>query len=280
MGMFREVTGTVTNFKLVNSYLANTDESSGWGYNGTIAAVLNGGTISKVYTNAITETVDSYAGGIVGNTSGATATVSQCQFDGTLNARCVLTGECGLTSGQSRAHANHVGGIIGAVVATNNNVTDCIFSGKIINECGAAHRTGGIIGGAPAAGKSSTILRCFSVGEFFADANSYHFSMIMDLRQGDGNTTLTNLDTVFADNYVLTQQLYNVDGSGVLNSGSNLTGCNKNSGITVPSTTRYTEAEMIAKIASDRDAGTSNLDFDTVWTYNEGALPTLTAFAD
>ena len=279
LGMFREVTGTVTNFKLVDSYLANTAEAD-YGYNGGIVAYLNGGTVSKVYTNAIIETVDSYAGGIVGFTGGTTATISECQFDGVLNARCYLDKACDATDGdQSRGHANHVGGITGAITATNNNVSDCIFSGKIINTCNKAHRTGGIIGGAPAAGKNATILRCFSIGEFRSDANSYHFSMIMDLRQGSSNTTLTNLETVFADNYVLTQKLYNLDGSATLNSDGNLTGCNKNSGITVPSTTRYTEAEMIAKIAADKEADTSNLDFDNVWVYEEGKLPTLKAFA-
>ena len=39
-------------------------------------------------------------------------------------------------------------------------------------------------------------------------------------------------------------------------------------------------AEPCKVIAADKEAGTSNLDFENVWTYEEGKLPTLTAFAD
>jgi hypothetical protein len=75
--------------------------------------------------------------------------------------------------------------------------------------------------------------------------------MIMDLRQDTGNTTLTNAATIFTDNYVLTQQLYNMAGTEKLNSGSNLTGCNANTvdgAKPIGSTRRFTEEEMIAYI--------------------------------
>ena len=271
MGLFREITstGTVKNFKLVNSHFENTVEAN-YGYNAAIASYLTGGTISQVYTDAYVVTIDSYAGGIVGATSGATATVTECQFDGLLMARCVLEGGCGLTSGTSRAHANWVGGIVGfGGASTATVISDCVFSGKIMNECHSSHRTGGIMGANEKG--TVTITNCFSYGElgtFNHPDNSYHFSMIMDGRGAAG--VPSNETTLYDCNYVLATPAYNASGD-TINSGSNIAGINGGN----VSTVRYTMAEMIAKIESDYAAGTSPLDYTNVWQFNADALPTL-----
>ena len=271
MGMFREVTGTVTNFKLVNSYFENTVDA-GWGYNGVIASALTGGTVSKVYTDAIIKTIDSYAGGIVGNTTGTTATVDQCQFDGVLLARCTLDGSCGLTGSQSRDHASYVGGMVGAGTATATTISNCYFTGRIMNECGGAHRTSGILGGQPSA-TSVTITGCVSIGKLSTLRNndSYHFAMFTDARLPDGTLSVpANNDTFFDTNYMLTTPAYASDGVTVINNGDTITGVTKGA-----STVRHTVEQMVADIEERLASDTSKLDFGNVWNYNPGELPTL-----
>ena len=268
LGLFREVAGTVTNFKLVNSYFANTVDST-WGYNGGIASYLNNGTISKVYTDAIVETTGAYAGGIVGFTGGTTATISECVFDGTLNARCHIDRPCDEANGTIRAHARYVGGIVGNLDATNTYVKDCIVSAMIINTDNGAHRTGGIAGGAYTNGKLVTITDCFSMAEFRADANSYHFNMVMDARNNSGKTQPVNVDTLFTDNYIMTTTLCTLGGK-TLNNGGNVTGGAELTATTV----RYTAEELATKVGCNAMA-TGALDFTNVWNYNKAAMPTL-----
>ncbi len=268
MGLFREVSGTLTNFKLVNSYFANTIDTT-WGYNGGIVAALTGGTLSKVYTDAIVETVGAYAGGLVGYTTGTTATISQCVFDGVLNARCYVDHACDNQYGAIRAHARYVGGVVGNLAATNTIVKDCVVTATILNTDNGAHRTGGIIGGAYDSGKTATITGCFSLADFRADVNSYHFNMIMDARNNSGTTQPTNAATLYTDNYVLTAQLHTLAGA-VLNDGGNLTGGNQVSSSTI----RYTADEMANKVGYAALA-TNNLDFVNIWKFNKNALPTL-----
>ncbi len=273
LGVFDEVTGTVTNFRLENSYLANLTESN-YGYNGGVVANLNGGTVSRIYSNAIVETVDSYAGGIVGCTSGASATITECQFDGKLAARCSLHNGC-VNSTNMREHARYVGGIAGALVATTNNITDCVVLGSIYNEDKGTHRTGGIAGGAPESGKAITIDRCFSLPNFRTlghTGDSYHFNMIMDCRGESGITTkLTNSATMFKDNYILNTKAYQADGLTVINGNTAVSGA-YSSGV---STIRYTREDMAKKIYDDLMAGTSKLDFGSTWMYQPNEIPAL-----
>ena len=273
LGMFGEVTGTVRGFRLENSYLANRAESN-YGYNGGVIACLKGGTVTQVYSSAIVETVDAYAGGIVGYTSGSSASISECQFDGRLVARCSLHNGC-VNSTSTREHARYVGGIAGALLATTNSITDCMVTGSIYNEDKGASRFGGIAGGAPESGKTITIDRCFSLVKFHTfghTGNCSHFNMIMDCR-GEGSVTTkpTNVNTLFEDNYMLTAKAYRADGVTTINSNGNVPGAT-NAGATI---IRYTLEEMITKVHDDLMAGNSKLDFVDTWLYRNNEIPAL-----
>lgn len=270
MGLFRENSGTITNFKLVNSHLENTDDSGNYGYNGGIAACLTNGTISKVYTDAYIQTVDSYAGGIVGYTVGDNATVSECHFAGELLARCDITDGCkGGTAG--RGHAYCVGGIAGAATATNTNVNNCLVDGTIMNECNTAHKTGGIVGTAPTAGKSLNITSSLFAGQFVTlnrdNASIHHFCFLTDGR-GDGTFDAD----IRKNNYVV--KCDQVNGAGVVT----LPADGMSAAYELTGGTTYTEADLIAYLAENYDNGI--LDFDTVWVRNENALPTLQIFTE
>ncbi len=283
MGLFREVTGKVANFRLVNSYFKNTVESN-YGYNAAIVAYLNGGTVSGIYTDAYVNTVDSYAGGIVGMVGGTAATIAECEFDGLLMAQCTLSGACpGTTDTGLRSHAKYVGGIAGANLATTLTIRDCIYSGKVMNECTAAHRTGGILGGAPQSGTGITITACLTVGEFSTlkhNKNNYtNFNMLMDCRgekEGTSSVTTrpTNVSTLYADNYVLYQRLYNEYNVALQTGSSYIAGANSAN----VSGTRYNMTTLINKIAEQMKDGTSPLDFVTVWSYKKDTLPVLRIF--
>jgi len=129
-GLFGTITNaaTVQDFSLKNSCFLTTK-----GTLGSIAGICYG-TVSDVYTNAYVESTvtGEYArvSGMFGILGGyQTASVSRCQFDGTVKTAGDMTG-----------------GIAGQVGASPVTITDCLSTGTIISTFDAAPKAGGIFG--------------------------------------------------------------------------------------------------------------------------------------
>jgi len=119
-GLFASVTGTVKDFRLLNSYIKCTDQtakdyaSTNYLYGtGSIAGSLNG-TMDTVYSDAIVYHDRAYAGGLVGTVYGTgTNVITNSCFAGRITAR------------------NAVAGIAGMVINTSVNVEHCLNVGTI-----------------------------------------------------------------------------------------------------------------------------------------------------
>ena len=140
--------GTVTNFKIVNSYFDDTRATTGsaaWSRVASVVATAYSGTVSNIYSDAYVSGGTQYNGGIVGlfrahgTTVASELTIENCQFAGTLDL-----GETGRSSG----------GILGGVVDGNNgyttlNVKDCLMSGDIVgtySDAGLGNDTHMVVG--------------------------------------------------------------------------------------------------------------------------------------
>lgn len=124
-GLFASVTGTVQNLRLLNSYIKCTDTTAQhwddldflYGV-GSIAGSLSG-TLDTVYSDAIIDYTNAYAGGLVGTAYDATTdntgntVFTNCSYAGQIKAR------------------NGVGGIVGLVVNTKAEMKHCLNMGHI-----------------------------------------------------------------------------------------------------------------------------------------------------
>jgi hypothetical protein len=124
-GLFTSVTGTVKDFKLLNSYFNCTDataqhyEDKDFLYGvGSIAGSISG-TLDTVYSDAFVNHTNAYAGGLVGtvyDSSGngsKTTSITNCAYAGKIKAR------------------NGVGGIVGLMVNTKAEMKHCLNMGQI-----------------------------------------------------------------------------------------------------------------------------------------------------
>jgi len=124
-GLFTSVTGTVKDLRLRNSYFNCTDataqhyEDTDFLYGvGSIAGSLSG-TLDTVYSDAIVNHTNAYAGGLVGtvyDSSGngtKTTTITNCAYAGKIKAR------------------NGVGGIVGLLVNTKAEMKHCLNMGQV-----------------------------------------------------------------------------------------------------------------------------------------------------
>jgi len=137
--------GCVTNLRLLNSYLTSTT-----GYLGSIAGRSNGGSFSKIYSNATVKATGSYSiddnrsyiGGIAGTAIGTTDGVDDILF-----SECWFAGKVDSASMRN-------GGIVGSVNASGTStetmyIQDCLFTGAVIStnmRHGARYGTAGIVG--------------------------------------------------------------------------------------------------------------------------------------
>ena len=170
-GLFRKTTtdAVLKDFRLVNSYFATTSA-----YAGSVAGAF-AGTAEKIYSDATvhkTTSGNSRYGGLFGNIEGATATLTDCWFAGTISA-----------SGNS-----YVGGLIGALdSACDVTVTNCLFTGSIA----ASQQTGGICGNAVTAYSNITFNETLAIGTISAS----QWGTLIGGRQ-TGNSTLTANNSV------------------------------------------------------------------------------------
>lgn len=119
-GLFASVTGTVQNLRLLNSYIKCTDataqhyEDPDFLYGvGSIAGSLSG-TMDTVYSDAIIDYTNAYAGGLVGTVYGTGANViTNCCYAGHITAR------------------NGVGGIVGLVANTTATIEHCLNAATV-----------------------------------------------------------------------------------------------------------------------------------------------------
>ena len=143
-GLFRKtaVTAILKDFRLENSYFRTTAA-----YGGSIAGAF-AGTAEKIYSNATvhkTTSGNSRFGGLFGTVEGASASLTDCWFDGTVSA-----------IGNS-----YVGGLIGSLdTSCSVTVTNCLFSGSI----NASNQVGGICGYAFAANSNITFTQTLAAG--------------------------------------------------------------------------------------------------------------------
>ncbi|MBQ7485212.1 MAG: hypothetical protein IJT78_01145 [Oscillospiraceae bacterium] len=135
--------GTVCNLKITNAYIA------GNGYElGAVAGVSFGGTVEKVYTDAIISSSNGInQGGLIGAVRNEAVTVLRnCQFDG----QVICTDGTG-ANGQ-------IGGLIGTAVNGTSvaQVEHCLMSGSV-TAVGAAKVTGGVVASASSSGAKVTV---------------------------------------------------------------------------------------------------------------------------
>lgn len=130
VGMFSKVSGTVSNFKLKNSYIVNKNKKY---YVGAVVGQLNNGNIHNVYTDAIVNVNSKeYSGGIVGRydgTLGNEKTISNCWFEGEIY----------------NGH-RHVGGIVGHATTGTLRIQDCISNG-VVRSTYSSSKYGAYVGG-------------------------------------------------------------------------------------------------------------------------------------
>ena len=128
-GLFGQVSGTVKNLKLKNSYF-NSSYTGDKVTLGSIVAYLNG-SIMNVYSNANVNGIGNQIGGLIGRFGGNnTKTISECWFAGTLTS-----------SGED------CGGLVGRVHMGTKTMQDCLNTGTVNStKTGAAPFAGGVVG--------------------------------------------------------------------------------------------------------------------------------------
>ena len=169
MGFFQLVTGgTVKDFRLTNTYIYSGNTTATSRDVGIIAGEFSG-TMKGVYTDAILEVTKNTAsykpsGGLVGRIGG-NATISDCQFDGTIDTDsgfsggvagyCTTACTIDITNCQvtGTINLNTKGGDSGGIFGeTGNNITlnitDSMFAGDINFNSGASTTNCGLLVGA------------------------------------------------------------------------------------------------------------------------------------
>lgn len=152
LGFFGKLAGaTLKDFRLENSFLSSTSDKTGGVNIGAIAA-SGCGTFKNIYTNAIVTSYGGGIGGFIGNINNAgTAKMTNCWFDGTINAE---------------GKAYHVGGFVGDMNGASYllEMDNCLYTGALnYNSTGTDLRIGGIIG-ALRNGSQVTMIDCMSAG--------------------------------------------------------------------------------------------------------------------
>jgi len=126
LGMFKEVSGTVQNLNIENSYIENT-LTAGAGATGSVIGRLTG-TLSTVKSSAVVVLNGSeYAGGLVGDITKAGAKIENCWFAGSV-------------SGTGSHHGTLLGGL--HETGAEGTIINCLSTGKIDLRA----NTGGFVG--------------------------------------------------------------------------------------------------------------------------------------
>ena len=135
----------VKNFRLTNSYLYSTQEEIG-------SIVGNGrGTFDGIYSDAIVESTNNVAGGLIGSTSwDGGVKVKNCWFDGEVT--------------NVEKAASYYAGIL-ARAYRSSTITNCINTGTITCDLAKQPRAGGIFGGIGRAETTVDLSYCLNAGD-------------------------------------------------------------------------------------------------------------------
>jgi len=153
IGLFKQVTGTVKNLILENSYIENTSTSGNTTGTGSIVGNLQG-TVDTVKSSAdVVLKGSSYAGGLVGDIAGTQqGTMSNCWFAGTVSGTGQHHGTLlgGVHYGSTKGYVKHclstgtidlennTGGLVGSMWDTAElTISDTLFAGKFDEETAA-----------------------------------------------------------------------------------------------------------------------------------------------
>ena len=155
-GLFQAtaVDSAVKNLKILNSYFECTGKSSNDEYVSSIVGSVTGrakGTFDTIYSDAIVKGVGRVVGGIIGQVSGAEATINNCWFDGKVEVKDPKVG---------KTMYSIAGGIAGGI-DRDTVVSHCLNTGTISCE---GILVGGIIGSIGGRAKV-TIEDCLNVGK-------------------------------------------------------------------------------------------------------------------
>lgn len=259
MGLFAATAdgSSVSNLRLENSYFCSdyapaSSSADTYGYIGSVAG-SGKGTFNAIYSNAILKASAEGCGGLVGNVYNASATFTNCQFDGEI----YLT-----TTGWSG------GGIVGRIDAASGSgdmvtVNHCLNSGSIESQKSGSVRLGGICG---VAGSYAVLQmnNSMNAGEIVTTGSGINqYGLVLGLK---GGTATIN---TAADTYTTTQ------------TGINVVGAQNNSntatyGVTIVEATTY--AGFAAYEGMNLDFG---LEGETsYWIIRANDTPVLRSFAD
>ncbi len=227
----------VSDVRIVKSYIGSTGQ-----YVGSVAGGTQGGSVEKVYSDAIVDTSNKNVGAMLGNAQYG-ASISECWFAG----KFINTG-----AGQ------HIGGIVGYADDTNTvekplKITNCLNSGIMdLSENTAASPLAGSIFGRNYNG-AVEITSCLSTR-----------AIKVGTAQTGGYASIighTNKDATITGSYGI-DRLY-VKGGAAAVTVQNSTNVGRN---------------VITGTSDSVKALLSGLDFDTTWMLVEGNTPILKGF--
>jgi len=173
LGLFKEVSGTVQNVVLENSYIENT-MASGKGATGSVVGRLSG-TLHTVKSSAdVVLNGSEYAGGLVGDITTAGAKIENSWFAGSV-------------SGTGSHHGTLLGGL--HETGAEGTIINCLSTGKI----DARANAGGMVGAAWSNTKL-TIKESLYVGEFvsISGVNPWNIGTVLGNAKKN-TTTATNV---------------------------------------------------------------------------------------
>jgi len=248
LALFANVSGTVQQFILENSYIENTGTKK---YTGSVVGTLSG-TLDTVKSSADVKLNGSeYAGGMVGIMTGSAGTIKNCWFDGTVSGSC-----------------NHQSAFLGGMPNSNAKgyMVNCLSTGKVDMRA----NTGGLIGTFWNSGVELTIENSLFGGEFV----------------NVGASVWGNFGTLAAQvqkGTIKASNVYTITQSYVYNSVTKNAGLLGNAG-----TNKTTGMTSLAAASLQDESAYMNLDFDffiddaneeAKWLAVENDYPILASFA-
>ena len=258
-GLFGNMSGTVQNLRLENSYV-NCTLNAADTMVGSVAGFCTG-TLTTVYSNAVVESANEEVGGLVGRFGATyTKTISKCWFDGAVYG-----------------HNLYAGGIVGQVNMGNKTISDCLFTGTVNNDWTSTNypHTGGITGGVyytkPNDSTVATTLNlknCLSIGTMKVKGTSTVGAVIG--RYANGSGTTVTYGTI--ENTYFTADVYSTALS--TNSSGTITGTTTK--IVESHFTKIDNSEIIGSAATTTLSG---FDFSNVWAITSESTPIIKYFA-
>ena len=265
LGLFGKVTAkaTLTNFRLVNSYITTTSGKTGNAFVGSIAG-SGSGTYEKIYSDAIVKTSGNGVGGLVGclNIANSTTTIRECWFNGIV---------------QNHGTGYQAGGFVGMIgtssaTGVNVVVSDSLFTGIVdFASTGNYARVGGFAG-IMQASSTAEISDSLFLGTITTLYPEKHHGALVGYVASTCSIAVPEGGDIYTSKETYTK-LFGYEGSTTDEDGNVTAKC------------EITEEYIWdLNVKSDFHGigaylhGTS-LDFDAKWMLREGTYPILTCFA-